>query len=106
MIDRRRYRIETGASVSLKEHDAAHTGGYANKKAAVAKLDKDLTSLAALEAVLSAQTAAGVLIVFQGMDTAGKDGAIKHVMSGLNPQGVHVYAFKEPSDEERHHDFM
>jgi len=106
MIDRAKYRVKPGHAVDLRKHDPAHTSGYRSKASASTKLEKDIAALAAAQDVLSAQTRHGILIVFQGMDTAGKDGAIKHVMTGINPQGVHVYAFKQPSDEERHHDFL
>ena len=106
MIDRDTFRVKTSERVKLAERDPGHTAGYSDKRSAAAKLDKDIAKLCALQDVLGAQTRHGVLIVFQGMDTAGKDGAIKHVMSGINPQGVAVYAFKQPSEEERHHDYL
>jgi len=106
MIDRGKYCLKPGKSVDLAEHDPADTSGYRDKASAAGKLKQDIVALAAAQDVLGAQTRAGVLILFQGMDTAGKDGAIKHVMSGVNPQGVNVYSFKQPSEEERHHDYM
>ena len=106
MIDRDNYRVRAGERVKLNDRDPAHTSGYADKHAASAKLRKDIEDLATAQDVLSAQARHGLLIVFQGLDTAGKDGAIKHVMSGINPQGVAVYSFKQPSDEERRHDYM
>lgn len=79
---------------------------YPTKDAALSQLEADIAKLEKLQDVLSAQGKYAVLIVFQGMDTAGKDGAVKHVMSGVNPIGVNVYGFKAPSDEERRHDFL
>ena len=92
--------------MKLSDHDPANTSGYEDKRSAQSKLEKDTKDMASRQDVLNAQAFYGVLIVFQGMDTSGKDGAIKHVMSGLNPQGVHVYAFKQPTDEERRHDYL
>jgi len=106
MIDRGKYCLKPGKAVDLADHDPGDTSGYRDKASAATKLKEDIAALAAVQDVLGAQTRAGVLIVFQGMDTAGKDGAIKHVMTGINPQGVRVTAFKQPSEEERHHDFM
>ena len=79
---------------------------YASKGDAVAQLQADTAELEKLQEVLSAQGKYAVLIVLQGMDTSGKDGTVKHVMSGVNPIGVNVYGFKAPSDEERRHDFL
>jgi PPK2 family polyphosphate:nucleotide phosphotransferase len=106
MIDRKRYRVKPGSKVDLASHDARHTSGYAGKRAATAKLRQDIESLASLQDKLNAQASHGLLVIFQGIDTAGKDGAIKHVMSGVNPQGVNVSAFKQPTDEERRHDYL
>ncbi len=106
MMDHKRFRVKPETKISLSDFDPAFTGGFAGKNAAQKKLDADIQKLISLEAVLGSQARYGMLIVFQGMDTAGKDGAIKHVMSGLNPQGVSVYSFKQPSLEEVHHDFM
>lgn len=105
-MDRARLRVKPGHAVSLRDFDPSYTGGFDGKKDATAKLAADIETLVGLESILGSQTKAGVLILIQGMDTAGKDGVIKHVMSGLNPQGVSVYAFKEPSQEELHHDFL
>ncbi|MBV8147458.1 MAG: polyphosphate kinase 2 family protein [Candidatus Eremiobacteraeota bacterium] len=69
-------------------------------------LVRDVERLAKLQDVFAAQAQHAVLIVLQGMDTAGKDGIIKHVMSGINPQGVDVYGFRQPTEEEDRHDFL
>jgi PPK2 family polyphosphate:nucleotide phosphotransferase len=106
MIDRDKYRIRPDEDVDLSTRDPGNTSGYRDKASAASKLAKDIVELAAVQDVFGAQTQSGLLVVFQGMDTAGKDGAIKHVMSGINPQGVQVYAFKQPSEDERHHDYM
>jgi PPK2 family polyphosphate:nucleotide phosphotransferase len=82
------------------------TPGFKDKGAAKDKLVADVKELTKLQDMLSASAERGLLIIFQGMDGAGKDSAIKHVMSGVNPQGVHVYSFRAPTDEERRHDYM
>lgn len=98
--------IRPGSEVDLSKFDADDNLGYKNKDDALGRLASDISDLGKLQEVLSAQAKYAVLIVFQGMDTAGKDGAVKHVMSGINPIGVNVYGFKRPSDEERAHDFL
>ncbi|MBV8281520.1 MAG: polyphosphate kinase 2 family protein, partial [Candidatus Eremiobacteraeota bacterium] len=91
---------------SLRRLDTADTGGYPDKHAAADKLRDDIKRMAKLQDVLVASARHGMLIIFQGMDSAGKDSAIKHVMSGVNPQGVDVHSFREPTDEERKHDYL
>jgi len=91
---------------SLKSCDPADTLGFRDKRAAKDKLAADIAALSDLQDVLSAGAQFGVLVVFQGTDAAGKDSAIKHVMSGLNPQGVSVHSFKQPTDEEVRHDYL
>jgi PPK2 family polyphosphate:nucleotide phosphotransferase len=106
MMDRKQYRVKAGETMRLADHDARHTSGYPDKRSAQSKLKRDIEELCNIQDVLGSQTRHGVLIIFQGMDTAGKDGAIKHVMSGINPQGCQVHAFKAPSGEELDHDFL
>jgi PPK2 family polyphosphate:nucleotide phosphotransferase len=102
-----RYRIEDGAAFRLKEHDPADTGGLQLKKQdAAALLQKGVDILAAQQDMLYAQDRWSVLCIFQAMDAAGKDGAIKHVFSGVNPQGCHVVSFKAPTSTELDHDFL
>ena len=92
--------------VSLAKLPTDHTAGVKDEEAAEARLEECRGRLAELQERLWAQDRWGVLLVFQAMDAAGKDGTIKFVMSGLNPQGCEVYAFKAPSAEELDHDFM
>ncbi|MBD2654958.1 polyphosphate kinase 2 family protein [Synechocystis sp. FACHB-383] len=92
--------------IKLKEYDPAFTGKYKNKKDAEEKLASDVERLKDFQAKLYAQDTYGVLLVFQAMDAAGKDGTIKHVMSGVNPQGCQVFNFKSPSAEELDHDYL
>jgi PPK2 family polyphosphate:nucleotide phosphotransferase len=100
------YRIEDGQTFRLKDHDPADTGKLASQEQAVELLKKGVARMAALQDKLYAQNGWGVLLIFQAMDAAGKDSAIKHVMSGINPQGCQVYSFKAPSPEELDHDYM
>jgi len=101
-----RFRVAEGSKVELDNHPTDHSGGYTDKKMAVADLAKNIERLTELQDILYAQNVHSLLIIFQAMDAAGKDGAIKHVMSGLNPQGCQVTSFKQPSTEEIDHDFL
>ena len=92
--------------IKLKEYDPAFTGEYSKKKDAEEKLASDVERLKDFQGKLYAQDTYGVLLVFQAMDAAGKDGTIKHVMSGVNPQGCQVFSFKSPSAEELDHDYL
>jgi PPK2 family polyphosphate:nucleotide phosphotransferase len=100
------FRVPEGKKLKLKEHRTDFTGDYRDKKEAVADLEKNIAKLARLQDILSAQNIYALLVIFQAMDAAGKDGAIKNVMSGLNPQGCHVVSFKQPSPEESDHDYL
>ncbi len=101
-----KFRIGEGSKVNLKNHPTDFTGDYTDKKEAVKDLEKNVARLRELQDVLYAQDRHTLLLVFQAMDAAGKDGAIEHVMSGVNPQGCHVVSFKQPSTEELDHDFL
>ena len=99
-------RVPPGSEVKLnRDHDPGYTGQVARQQAA-ALLAEGVELLADYQARLAAQDTFGVLLVLQGIDAAGKDGTIKHVMSGVNPQAVEVRAFKQPSAEELDHDFL
>ena len=100
------FLVPPGGKIKLSDYDPAFTGPFKKKEEAQAKLEKDAEKLAQLQDVLYASHQHAVLIVLQGMDTAGKDSIIKHVMSGVNPQGVHVKSFKQPSEDELKHDFL
>ncbi len=95
-----------GAKIKLKDYDTQYTGKYEKKKEATKKLAKDVLKLQEYQDVLYAQNTYGLLILFQAMDAAGKDGTIKHVMSGVNPQGCQVFSFKSPSSEDLDHDYL
>src|SRR5262245_49885858 len=109
MIDQ--LRVAPGKSVRLKDFDPEWEGDPKVPKAqrkefAQKLLSEDVSALAATQDLLYASDTWSVLVIFQAMDAAGKDGTIKHVMSGVNPQGVQVYSFKHPSPEELDHDFL
>ncbi|WP_321476517.1 polyphosphate kinase 2 family protein [uncultured Paludibaculum sp.] len=89
-----------------KDFDAAWKPKSMDKKQATAALEDGIRMLAAIQDKLYAQDNYALLVIFQAMDAAGKDGAIKHVMSGINPQGCQVYSFKAPSNEELDHDYL
>src|SRR3954466_15468286 len=99
-----RYRVEPGSRIRLAEHDTADTGGLSGPD------DEEFSSLvhriSELQARLYAEESRSVLVVLQGIDAAGKDSSVKHVFRGANPQGVRVYAFKQPTEEEAAHDFL
>jgi PPK2 family polyphosphate:nucleotide phosphotransferase len=103
----KRFRIDKPDKFRLSDHDPADTCGLdIEKDEAKAMLVDGVERLAALQEKLYAHNRWSVLAVFQAMDAAGKDSAIKHVMSGVNPQGCQVHAFKQPSQEELDHDFL
>jgi len=102
------FRVADGSRFRLEDVDPADTLRYGPEDKARAKkaLATGVEALAALQDVLYAQDRRAVLLIFQAMDAAGKDGAIKHVMSGVNPQGCQVFSFKAPSAEELDHDYL
>ena len=89
----------------VSDFDSSFTGDL-SKQDAKEQLAKDIEKLSELQSMLYAQDRYSILIIFQAMDAAGKDGTIKHVMSGINPQGCQVYSFKQPSAEELDHDYL
>jgi len=105
-MDHAHFRIPSNKKIRIDDYDPGATWGYKDKEEAQAKLAKDIEQMAELQNVFYAGRTYALLIVLQGMDTAGKDGAIKHVMSGANPQGVHVTSFKAPNEEEQLHDYL
>ena len=101
-----RYSVCDGKKFRLKDFEADDTWKFKSKEHAEDLLDHSLEKLAELQGRLYAQNEWALLLVFQAMDAAGKDGTIKHVMSGVNPQGCEVFSFKAPSAEELDHDFL
>jgi PPK2 family polyphosphate:nucleotide phosphotransferase len=102
----RPFRITDGRSFRLKDVDPDDTGGFKSKEHAADMLARGVDHLCDLHEKLYAQGTWALLLIFQAMDAAGKDSTIKHVMSGLNPQGCQVFSFKSPSTEELAHDFL
>lgn len=100
------YRVEHGKRFRLKDHDPADTAKLHSQEHGIELLAKGVARMADLQDKLYADNRWGMLLIFQAMDAAGKDGAIKHVMSGINPQGCQVYSFKTPSTEELEHDYL
>lgn len=102
-----RLIVPPGSKISLvKDYDPGYIGKYKDKLEGEGKLKSDVDQLAVFQDILYAANSYALLIIFQAMDAAGKDGTIKHVMSGINPQGCQVYSFKAPSAEELDHDYL
>lgn len=100
------YRYTKKGSFFIEKCDPSDSGGIKSKAEGRRLLKRNVERMARLQDRFYAQDREALLLIFQAMDSAGKDGAIKHVMSGLNPQGVQVYAFKQPSAEELDHDYL
>jgi PPK2 family polyphosphate:nucleotide phosphotransferase len=100
-----RYRVEPGEQIRLADYETDETDGYGHDEAKM-ELASLLERIAELQARLYAEDARSVLVVLQGIDAAGKDSTVRHVFSGTNPQGVRVYTYKEPTQEEAAHDFL
>jgi PPK2 family polyphosphate:nucleotide phosphotransferase len=97
--------VQPDVPLNLDDFDPGFTGDF-KKKEAKALLQQGIEELAKYQDVLYAQNTYALLLIFQAMDAAGKDSTIKHVMSGINPQGCQVYSFKQPSEEELDHDYL
>lgn len=100
------YRVESGKKFRLKDFDPGDTGHWRSKESATEALQQGIARMVDLQDKLYAQDSWALLLIFQAMDAAGKDGIIKHVMSGVNPQGCQVFSFKAPTDLELQHDFL
>lgn len=100
------FRVREGEKVKLKQWPTKGRPFYQSKEDYQKILASHIKEMSALQSLLYACNRYALLLIFQAMDTAGKDGAIKHVMSGVNPQGVEVYSFKSPSAEELNHDYL
>lgn len=102
------YQVSDGSHFNLKDHSPVNTGPFksGHKEDAEELLQRGVEQLSELQEKLYAQDHWGLLLIFQAMDAAGKDSTIKHVMSGVNPQGCQVFSFKSPSSEELDHDFL
>ena len=100
------YCVAKGKNFRLKDYDPADTKGLKSKTQAAAMLEHNTALVAEMQEKLYAQDRWSLLLIFQGVDASGKDSAIKHVMSGVNPQGCDVHSFKQPSNEELGHDYL
>lgn len=100
------FEITDGSGFRMKDFDPAETLGLKSKERATETLERGIVRLSQLQEKLYAQDRWGILLILQAMDAAGKDSTIKHVMSGVNPQGCQVNSFKSPSAEELQHDFL
>src|SRR6201996_7871861 len=100
------FRAHEGKKIDLRKWPTATKPVYKSKEDYQQLLTDHVTRLSDLQQLLYGSNRYAVLLIFQAMDAAGKDGAIKHVMSGVNPQGCQVYSFKHPSPEELEHDFL
>jgi PPK2 family polyphosphate:nucleotide phosphotransferase len=105
-VNKKDFIVKPDAKVSLKDISTSDTGDFKSKKDAKKILKKNIKKMYKLQNMLYAYDRYSLLIIFQAMDAAGKDGTIKHVMSGLNPQGTQVFSFKQPSVEELDHDYL
>jgi PPK2 family polyphosphate:nucleotide phosphotransferase len=100
------FIVPPGKRIRLKDYDPGFSGHFESEDDAAGKLSADVGKLANYQDLLYAQGTYALLIILQGMDTSGKDGTVRHVMSGVNPQGTQVHSFKAPSAEELSHDFL
>src|ERR1700730_13876679 len=105
-INSKDFRVREGDEVNLRKWPTNVDPVYKSKEHYKELLGEHVAQLSALQKLLYASNSYAVLLIFQGMDAAGKDGVIKHVMSGVNPQGCQVFSFKHPSPEELQHDFL
>ncbi|GMU87008.1 MAG: PPK2 family polyphosphate--nucleotide phosphotransferase [Ignavibacteriales bacterium] len=101
-----KYRVPFDGSFKISKTEPGDSGKFESKEEATEKLKENVKKMAELQDKMYAHDKYGLLLIFQAMDAAGKDGAIKHVMSGLNPQGTQVFSFKNPSPEELDHDYL
>jgi PPK2 family polyphosphate:nucleotide phosphotransferase len=106
LADFARYRVEPGEPFSLADHDPADVAGLGDAEAVVAQRSGLSVQISELQERLFAEERRALLIVLQGVDAAGKDGVVKHVLRGTNPSGVRVHSFKEPTTDELAHDFL
>src|SRR5436190_11302808 len=105
-IETKKFRVKEGEKVRLKDWKTRIKDFYDDKDEYQSMLEKHIDQLREMQGLLYAHDKYSLLLVFQALDAAGKDGAIRHVMSGVNPQGCQVYSFKRPTSEELDHDFL
>src|SRR5215213_4393668 len=105
-LDQAPFLVPPGKKFELADYDPGYTAGFKDKAAAKAALLADVSELAQMQDVFWASKQYALIIIFQALDAAGKDSTIEHVMSGVNPQGVTVYSFKAPTEDERLHPIL
>lgn len=103
---RKKFMVEPGSKVRLSKIDASYTGGHESHEKALPEIEKHVQRMDKLQYLLYADGNQSLLVVLQALDAAGKDGVIRHVFSGMNPQGTFVFGFKQPSKIEAAHDFL
>ena len=103
---RKKFAVEPGTKVRLSKIDASYTGKHETHEKALVEIQKNVERMDKLQYLLYADGSQSLLVVLQALDAAGKDGTIRHVFCGMNPQGTFVYGFKQPSREEVAHDFL
>ena len=103
---RKQLLVHPGRRITLADHDPDHTFGWEKSDAVTKRLEQNTARLAELQLRLYAESRQALLIVLQGMDASGKDGTVRHVMSGLNPASCRVQSFKVPTPEEARHDYL
>jgi len=102
----KKFKVESKGKVKLDQIDASYKGEHEDKDSAQAELEETTQRLRDLQCLLYAENKRSLLIILQGMDAAGKDGTVSHVLTAMNPQGCRVYGFKKPSPEELAHDYL
>lgn len=105
-LDHKPFLVPPGKKIHLRDYDPGYTADFRDKAAAREALLQDVSDLSEMQDIFWASKQYALIIIFQALDAAGKDGTIKHVMSGVNPQGVDVYSFRAPNEEERLHHFL
>jgi polyphosphate kinase 2 (PPK2 family) len=103
---RKNFMVEPGAKVRLSKMNPSYTGKHESQEKAAPEISKHIERMAKLQYLLYADGSQSLLVVLQALDAAGKDGVIRHVLSGMNPQGTSVFGFKQPSKDEAAHDFL
>jgi len=107
MMDyRKQFMVRPGENLSLAKIDPSQSGPHASAEAALPEVQKNVARMDELQALLYADGGQSLLVVLQALDAAGKDGVVRHLFSGMNPQGTRVFGFKQPSAEEAAHDFL
>jgi PPK2 family polyphosphate:nucleotide phosphotransferase len=103
---RKQFFVSPGEKLKLAAIDPAHTGGHTSSEDALSEIQKHVARMAESQALLYADGNQSLLVVLQALDAAGKDGVVRHLFTGMNPQGTSVFGFKQPSAEEAAHDFL